>query len=171
MVLGLGGATYVDMLTFFFAKDFHISAKEASVIRFMSKVIFIAVFAALLTGIGLFMQDPVSYTSQPRFILKLVAFAVVFVNGIFLHHVILPKLVNFSLKQDRLIGGGHISLRRIAFASGAVSFVSWYTVFLVAMIKVIPFNITELIGGYLIVMLAAVNIALFIERFYEKWIR
>lgn len=164
MVMGLGGATYVDMLTFFFARDFHISYTESSVIKFMSKVISIAVIAALLTGVGLVMANPEQYLSDARFLLKVTAFVVVFINGVFLHQIILPKLVNFSLKQDQLIGEAHLSLRKIAFVSGAVSFVSWYTVFLAAMIKNMPFSYLELVGGYVILLLIAVNIALLLEK-------
>ena len=44
LVLGLGGATYSDILLMHFLNDYKIEKKEAEVIETMARVIFIGIF-------------------------------------------------------------------------------------------------------------------------------
>ncbi len=58
MVIGLGGATYTDIILVSFLKDKKIDKKESEVIHTMSKAVTIGVFLALISGIVLFLATP-----------------------------------------------------------------------------------------------------------------
>lgn len=164
MILGLGGATYTDLLTFSFAKDFYISKKEADVIKLISKIILFGIVISIITGVILFVPESERLMESPKFLVKLVAFVVLVINGAFLHQRILPNLVGFSVIKDKEIKDTHLSLRRCAFISGAVSVVSWYTVFIIAMIQNMPFDFVELLLIYAGVLVLGIAGALFIEK-------
>lgn len=164
MVLGLGGATYTDILLVRFLKDLKISHKEADVIRTMSKVVLLGIVLAFVSGLLLFLPAAKAYLEMPKFLAKVVIFVILVLNGFLLHHLILPRLVKFSFHDDHYIGKSIVSLRHLGFVMGAVSFVSWYSVFLLGSFKEVPFSLSELLGGYVLVLLVAIVVALGIEK-------
>lgn len=171
MVLGLGGATYSDLLLAHFLKDLRISKKEAQVIHTMARVVMIGIVLAFISGLFLFLPEADRLLQTPKFIVKCVAFIILTVNGFLLHHLVLPKLIDFSFHKDVYLGKNIIQIRHLGFIMGAISFVSWYTVFLLGSFKNIPFTLNELMSAYIIVLLGAVLISLLIERHIGRRIR
>ncbi len=175
VVIGFGGATLADILFFSFLKDFRINKKEASVMHIIAKVVLFALFLMLLTGIGLFLTNVPTYLQSPPFLLKLIAVIVLTANGFFLHSYLAPRLVRISLSSahhKKLTSVEHHSVRRlnrIAFASGAVSFVSWYTTFFTAMLKsIMPRDLPTLLFLYAFLLLCGIIASQYIERFMTE---
>lgn len=153
MAVGIGGATVSDILFFKFLKDFRVSKKEAEVLHVLKDVILSAMAVIATSGVLLFMVKPELGDSGP-FLVKAIAATVLIVNGVCLHMFIAPHLIHLNLKgSKRMSRGWH----RLAFALGAISFCSWYSVFLIASLKsVLPQDFMSLLFVYLAALMCAI---------------
>jgi hypothetical protein len=136
VAVGMGGATIADMLFFNFLRDFSISKKESEVLETLSNAIMAALGVLWVSGAALYFSDPVGFAASPAFLVKMTILAVLTVNGILMHKFIAPHMVDFSFLRHPL-HARHVmhTMRAVAFAMGAVSFTSWYSVFFIAMLK------------------------------------
>lgn len=157
---GLGGATISDAMLFRFLGDFRISKREASIMHWMSKFIVAAIIMIYITGGAIYLTDMDRYINSAPFIFKMFVVLILTINGIILHEYISPQLVKISFVSQKHVAISTLNnLRRVAFAMGALSFTSWYTVFFVAMLKsLIPDAVTlqHLIFSYVAVVLIAI---------------
>lgn len=163
LVLGLGGATYGDILMIRFLKDLKISHKEADVLRTLSHVVLVGIILATISGFFLFYPEQTRLLASSKFQAKLIIFSVLMVNGFFLHQLIMPKLVQFSFHKDHFIGESVVTLRHAGFAMGAISIISWYSVFLLGSLD-LEWELTTFIGLYLGALAIGVITSLLIER-------
>lgn len=155
VVLGLGSATITDILFFKFLKDYHISRKEADIMNTLSKVIWVALLILVVSGVILFLQKPEILSVSGKFLTKCVALLVLICNGIFLNFFIQPKLVKLhfkgvNLKKEELLS------RRVAFALGAISFSSWYFIFILGSLRGVVISFTPLVFTYGVLLILAV---------------
>ncbi len=164
MVIGLGGATYTDILLVRFLKDLRIDAKEADVIRTMSKAVFCGVVFALVSGFMLFAAEPEIIFAKPKFRAKMLIFAVIMVNGYMLHRVVLPRLIHFSFDTEHYLISKFLHLRHAGFIMGAISGISWYSVFLLGGFSNLALGFWHLLVGYLATLVVGIVIALMIEK-------
>lgn len=168
MALGLGGATIADIFFFRFLRDFRITASEAAILRVISMVILAAIGVAILTGAVLVAGDPAKYLNSAPFVAKTIIVTVLTLNGVGLHIFVSPALVQLSFidaakHQQRR----HLGLRRLAFGMGAVSCVSWYATFFLAMLKQqLPADtsLSQIVWIYLIMVSLAVVGSQVMER-------
>jgi hypothetical protein len=168
VALGLGGATIADTFFFRFLSDFRISRKEADTMQWMSKLIVAALVLIYVSGGAIYMIDPNRYLASAPFLFKMIIVFVVTVNGISLHEFISPRLVHLSFLSLRPNANATAHrLRRIAFAMGAVSMTSWYTVFFTAMLKTL---ISEAVAlrHLLLLYIAALAVAIFCSQVLER---
>ena len=166
MVIGLGGATYTDILLVKFLKDLKIDAKEKSIIHTMSTVVSLGVLLALLSGIMLFLADIETIIQKPKFQVKVIIFGIIMINGYLLHKIILPRLINFSFNKEHYLLK-FLHLRQIGFILGSISAVSWYSVFLLGGFSQIPFSFFQLIIAYLVTLVLAISGSLVIEKYIK----
>lgn len=155
VVLGLGSATITDILFFKFLKDYHVSRKEADIMQTLSKVIWVALFVLVVSGVILFLQKPEILSTSGKFLTKCVALLVLICNGLFLNFFIQPKLVKLhfkgvNLKKEELFS------RRLAFALGAISFSSWYFIFILGSLRGVIISFLPLISVYAVLLVFAV---------------
>ncbi len=140
--VGLGAVIVTDTLFFQFLKDFKISAKEDETMRTISRVVWIIIFLLIVTGLALFLSEPMGYLAKSKFIVKLVIFSIIVLNGLLLNSVITPVLRKIPF-------GPRISpikprirfLRSLAFASGGISIISWLSVFILGSVRSIPVGV------------------------------
>ncbi len=165
VALGIGGATIADVFFFKFLKDFRISKTEAAVLHTLSQVIWFALGFIVLTGVGLYIPAAVILNMSPKFLGKMVIVGVLIANGAFLNLLVSPKLVRISF------GGKHEHkpnelrrLRKLAFALGAISITSWYSAFMLALWRDVPFLFAEILLGYGLVLCVAVAMSQFFEH-------
>ncbi len=164
VAIGIGGATITDVFFFKFLKDFRISKLEASTLRTFSQVIWFALGLIVLSGVGLYIPDAARLNDSPKFLAKMVIVGMLLVNGALLNLLVSPKLVRISF------GGKHKHqpqelrrLRKLAFALGAISISSWYSIFIVAMADGIPLSVFQFLFFYATLLIVAVGASQFFE--------
>ncbi len=172
VVIGMGGATVIDLLFFNFLKDFKISKKEAEVIGILSNVIMAATLLLFVTGICIYASNMPAYSVSAAFFSKTVIVAVLTINGILMHAYVAPSMIHISfLKKE--FGKKHVihRLRAVAFAMGAVSFSSWYFVFFLSMLKrMLPSWVSygHILGTYVAVLILAVAASQALQSMYHR---
>ncbi|MFY9462098.1 MAG: vitamin K epoxide reductase family protein [Candidatus Sungiibacteriota bacterium] len=169
VALGLGGATITDIFFFKFLKDFRISEQEAGVMHTLSQIIWFALAILVLTGIGLYLPEAEELNQSAKFLVKMIVVAVIIINGAFLNLLVAPKLVKISFGEKHKHQPGELHYeRKIAFAFGAVSMVSWYSAFILGILRKIPFDFSSLLLMYLLFLGGAIVASQFTERFFVK---
>jgi uncharacterized membrane protein len=155
--IGVGSATLTDIFFFRFLKDYRISQSESDTMGVFSNVIWVALGVLILTGIGLYIQNAEVLKESSKFLVKVIAVAIVTVNGVLLNLYISPKLtaITFGEKHDHHSGELRF-YRKIAFASGGVSIVTWYTIFILGSIRSIPVDFQTGLLVYLALLVLAV---------------
>lgn len=172
VAIGLGGATITDLLFFNFLRDFTISKKEAEVMGVLSNVIMGAMLVLFVTGIALYLSDIPRFNVSPAFFAKMVIVAVLAVNGFLMHAYVAPHMIHISFLK-RNFKSGHVihRLRAVAFAMGAVSFTSWYTVFFLSMLKsMLPewLLLGHMLASYAVVVLVTVIGSQVLQKVYHR---
>lgn len=168
MTIGLGGATLSDIVFFRFLRDGKVSSKEAEVLHTTKNIIMSVIVIIVLSGIALFFSNTQKYLQSPMFLLKTTITAVVIINGFALHHLIAPHFLRLNLTS---IKDSHTRLRRLAFALGAVSVTSWYSVFFIAMLKTeMPFTYSQGLVIYIVLLILAITASqIMAERMVRKY--
>jgi uncharacterized membrane protein len=148
--LGVGGATMTDLFFFKFLRDFKISTWESKVLHEVSHLIWIGLIILIVSGIALYLPDMEALNASAKFIAKVLVVGVALVNGIFLNLFISPKMIHISFGDEHVKYPGQLrKLRKIAFASGAVSIVSWYTAFILGTVpKSQPLSLLQIMTIY-----------------------
>lgn len=170
-VFGVGGATMSDTLFFRFLKDFKITKAENKILKGASEFVWFGLFIVVLTGIGLFLPNSEALLANPKFLLKVVVVAIIIANGAILSLVISPKLVTIAWKGNGKDVRKTRDLRRVAFASGAISFVSWYSALVLGFVTTTPFNFVELLGIYFGLLIVAIVGSQIAENFFGKFFK
>ncbi len=166
--LGLGGATYSDILLMKFMDDFKISHKEAKIITVLSQMIWVGVAIIFMSGLGLVLPDYQQYFASARFVAKMIVFVVLFINGVALHLFMLPRMKKISFSHDHHKEPNLTFLRKLAFILGAISLTSWYAAFFLAGLKNLDFSVTEIMLVYFGIISVAVIFALVTDKFMVK---
>lgn len=164
--LGVGGATINDILFFRFLKDYRISQKEDSTLKIMSETIWVGLGLLIISGIGLYLPNTEALNESSKFLVKAIVVGIITINGAFLNLYIAPHLRKITFKDAHTKTTPVTHLRKIAFISGAISFVSWYTAFFLGTISSAPFSFLELFGIYILLIIGASIFSLFIEKVY-----
>ena len=136
----------------FFAHDRNISRYEATIIRFLSYVVTIALIGIVVSGFFIFLSDPARYLASAKFMTKMTAVLVLCINGYLLHRYV------FSHITDRgYLTSAKLAVRRnVSFALGSISFVSWITAMSLGVFDRIIITYKQAILLYGIALLIAV---------------
>jgi uncharacterized membrane protein len=163
--LGVGAATITDLLFFNFLKDFRVSEKESEIFRLLSQVIWFALIILILSGAGLFLPDSERLLASPKFLVKMIALAVIVINGAALNIFIAPKMVKICFGGPHAHEAGELHhLRRLSYALGAISLVSWYSVFILGFLKASPLPFLPLLGVYALLLVLGIIGSRMIDR-------
>lgn len=166
--VGLGAVVVTDALFFSFLKNFKISPKEDSVLRTVSLVIWGAIGVLLITGIGLYLSGPLDYLAKSKFLIKVIVFVIIVINGVLLNWILTPFLKKIAFGPIFTTPSLKIRLlRRLAFASGALSITSWLVVFLLGSVRSIPLTIGQGLVGYALLA----GTAILGSQIYASWLR
>ncbi|MBI4021734.1 MAG: vitamin K epoxide reductase family protein [Candidatus Andersenbacteria bacterium] len=165
LALGLGGATTTDILFFRFLRDWRISAHEADIMRVLSQLIWFGLAVLVMSGLGLYLPQAAVLNESAKFLVKMVVVSVIIVNGAFLNLVVSPRLVTISFGQDQAPNAAGLKRwRRLAFALGAVSATSWYSAFILGLLRTSPWPFWGLLLIYLALLGGAVIGGQVLER-------
>lgn len=137
VILGMGSALASDVLFNVYIKDKKINPTENNTLEVLSRIIWISLWFIVLSGIAIFLSDISAYSMSSKFLLKMTIVGFIIINGYLfarITHGSLSKL-NFS---DVNSHHKYVKVRRLSFAFGAVSLVSWLSAFVLGGIKNIP---------------------------------
>lgn len=170
MALGLGAATLTDVFFFRFLKDLRISQEESDVLSTLSQFIWFSLCFILITGLALYLPQAGHYNDVPKFLAKMVVVGVILVNGAFLNLYIAPKLVKISfVERHKHKEGELVMARRLAFALGPISIVSWYSAFVLGSLPAsTPLSFIMFLKIYLLALLVAITAGQFFEHRLSK---
>lgn len=168
--IGVGATTVTDVLFFKFLKDYKISKGEQSVMETMSHIIWVALALLIVTGVGLYVPASERLLLSSKFLVKVVAVAVITINGLFLNFMISPRMTRISFGKDPHPETGEPRLyRKLAFACGAISISSWYVVFLLGSIRSIPLSFRAGLALYVgMVLLAIIGSQVYDKILFKK---
>lgn len=133
-VVGMGSALFSDALFNRFISDFKIDRLEHRIFSVLSKIIWISLFIMLVSGVAIFMSDIVGYSRSDKFLAKMTVVLFIILNGFFFKICIDPSLrkINFYDTNNQ---HKYVKLRKLSFAFGAVSVISWLFVCGLALYK------------------------------------
>jgi len=165
--VGVGAATVTDILFFRFLKDYKISEEEAGIARSLSSVIWTALGILVITGIMLYLPASERLSDSAKFMTKMIGIIVLILNGILLNVYISPRLskISFNLPHVHKKGELHY-LHRIAFASGGVSIVSWYFIFILGALRKFSLSFNQFILIYAGLLFLAIAGSQIFERYF-----
>ncbi|MDP2629164.1 MAG: vitamin K epoxide reductase family protein [Candidatus Harrisonbacteria bacterium] len=169
VAVGLGAATLTDIFFFRFLKDFRISQSEADVLHTLSQVIWFALGIIVISGIGLFLPQMSVLIISSKFLIKMIIVGFIITNGVLLNLYISPRMldITFGKKHHHMAGELH-NFRKIAFASGAISLVSWYGALIVGVLDSIPLTVGQAFLIYLAILALAVSASQGLEYLIGK---
>lgn len=155
--VGLGTVVVTDTLFFRYLKDFKISKKEEETMSAISSVVWVAIAVLFITGLALYLTAPLDYLAKSKFVVKVIVFMVIVINGLVLNLWISPVLKKIAFGPVEHQPAFKLRMmRRIAFASGVVSAISWLTVFLLGSVRSIPLSVEDGLIGYAAVLLVGI---------------
>lgn len=170
LAMGVGGATFANVFFFKFLKDLKISQREADVLNTISQVIWFGLALLVISGIGLYLNDPERLNESSKFLTRMVVVSVMIVNGAFLNLKVTPHLIHISFGDDPHKNPEE-ELRRerkIAFSLGGISLVSWYSALILGALESIPLSFPKLLSIYILLLIGVVIGSQIMERLYGK---
>ena len=170
VVIGFGGAIITDLLFLKFAKDGKIVASESIVLSTMSKIIWIGILIIVISGLFILLSDIERYTHSAKFLLKMLVVWIIVINGLILNFVITPKLPNVNFGKINPSEDKTRSIRKLVSVAGAISATSWWTVFILGMLRFSPAPFLFLLTCYILVLTSAVIGSLLINSLITKGI-
>jgi len=164
VVCGMGAAIVSDVLFNVYIKDKKINPTEHATLEVISRIIWGSLALIVLTGVALFLSDPVAYANSDKFLLKVAIVAVIIINGFMFWKITHKSLkhINFT---DTDINNKYVRIRKLSFAFGAISLVSWFTVFILGSISSIPVSLAVGAGIYAVIILLAIIASQVMEYF------
>ncbi len=157
--IALGAVTFSDLFFFKFLKDLRMADWEVFVLKTFSEIIWLLIPLIFITGIGLYLPMMNILNARASFVLEVVIFPIIVVNGFFLNIFVTPRLKKISFNEPHHHTIGElILLRRLSFASGAISITSWYSAFILAMINP-AISFLGLLCIYLLILVLAISVS------------
>lgn len=154
--IGVGAATVTDVFFMRFLKNYRISVREARTLDVLSEIIWVALGLLIFTGVLLYLPNQEALHQSSKFLLKIVIVALLTLNGFILNNKISPRLKDISFGEAHAHHGELHMLRKLVFATGGISIVSWYTVFILGSLRSIPLPFTTLVIIYAGLLLAVI---------------
>lgn len=146
--VGIGGVLTTDLLFMKFTKDHRVDENEVKMMKALSQLIWVALCLLILSGVFL-VASKTSLLQSPKFLLKMIVVAMVFINGLVLNFYVTPRFTKIAFHEDNiLLSDVPDHVRKIAMIAGGISIFSWLLAFLLGSIKSIPFSFAVGIGSY-----------------------
>jgi hypothetical protein len=159
VVTGMGAALSADFLSVKYGFNRKLSREEISTLRFLARIVTIALVCVVCTGATLFLSDPQKYLASAKFLTKMTVVSVLCINGYFLHHYVFSHLADRGIFSSARLR----ALRQFAFGFGAISITSWVTALGLGVLLHIPISYEEALVVYIAVIVIAVAFSQFLE--------
>ncbi len=162
VIVGMGAALISDIMFNSYIKDKKIHHHEGKTLETLTNIVWVSIFFIALSGLMLFLSNPLEYAGSVKFLVKMTVVGVIIVNGYLFWKIVHPSLkkINFS---DNNINHKYVKLRKMSFAFGAVSLASWLTAFVLGMLGHIPLSYLEAIVGYIAVCFGGILVSQIVD--------
>ncbi len=165
VVIGMGAALISDFLFSFYAHNKKLSHFETRTLRVLSNTVIFGLCIIIVSGVGIFLLDIDKYMNSTKFLAKMTILLVLIINGFILHSYISKSMI----KKGFLSLHKYTNIRKLAFACGATSIVSWCSLMSLGVIDSITFSYTTLITIYISILVFSILISLIVESItFEK---
>jgi hypothetical protein len=158
--VGMGSALFSDAIFSFFSRDKKLDSREIGILSKLSKIVIYSLFVISISGILIFLSDVSLYISSTKFMSKMTILGVLILNGYLLNRYIWPELV----KNTFFTSPKKKTLRKLAFVCGAISVVSWISVFVLGTMSSIALGYTMVMLIFASILLLASIVSVIIER-------
>lgn len=165
-VLGVGGATISDLIFFKATKDEKMDSHEWGILRAVSKVIWVGLALAIISGIGFLLQ--MDDISNPKIWAKVTIIGVIFLNGVFLHWKIFPLFA--SMVGKKISNTQFAENMTTVFTSGAISITSWYIVLILGTWRGLNNTLSywQILCAYIVILMFGIAVANIVGRMHTK---
>lgn len=155
VVIGMGTALVSDVLFNVYVKDKKINPTENKTLQILSRIVWIGLGFIVLSGFAIFLSDPSEHVNSVSFLVKMSIVLVLIING-FLFWKITHKALRKINFTDTNIHHKYVRIRKLSFAFGAISVVSWLSAFVLGSMHSIPFSFWTAIGIYASIIILAI---------------
>lgn len=161
VVCGMGAALIADLLFSFYSKDKSFSRMEINTLEILAKIVKIALYVIIVSGILVFLSDVEKYITSAKFLAKITILVVLVLNGYILNtyvwsHILARGSKSFFAPNEKVV-------RQVAFVGGAISVVSWIALFMLGNSEAIPYSYTTILGLYASIVFLGAGVALMVE--------
>jgi hypothetical protein len=158
VALGAGSAFLSDGMFFKSIKDQKINLTEVGFLKLGSSIVWIGLILLVVSGIGLFLQDPSGYLASSKFLAKMTIIAALIINGLIFHTTHVPRIMRHV---DHHLPSSDEFMRKRMFllASGAISVTSWVSAIILGALSHVPYSYTTIMLVYGTVLFFAVAVA------------
>jgi len=164
VVVGMGGALISDVLFNTYITDKKINPTENRTLVTLSKIIWVSLGFIILSGFCMFLSDPLKYAHSAKFLTKMTIVATLTVNGLLfwkITHKALTK-INFTDSNNH---HKYVRIRKLSFAFGAVSVVSWVSAFILGSFKSIPLPLAQALMVYSALLVVSIIFSQILEYY------
>lgn len=155
VIVGMGAAIVSDVLFNVYISDKKINPTENKTLQVLSVIIWISLACIVLSGLAIFISDPLKYIHSPKFLLKMLVVFIIIING-----YLFWKITHKSLKKinftDVNTSHRYVRIRKLSFAFGAISLISWMFAFILGSIEFISISFSVTSGIYVLCIIFAI---------------
>lgn len=167
--LGIGAATCSDVFFFRFLKNYRLSPRESHILHYFSQVVWLALGVIVISGVGLYLPQAEALNESAKFLAKMGVVGVLITNGLLLSVYLQPKLSAVLFGETSRLPPAKIRrLRRLTFAGGAASMVSWYSAFILGAARSVPLSLETILLAYLAILAGALATSQVVEHVYTR---
>jgi hypothetical protein len=160
VVFGMGSALVSDALFSFFGRDKNLNNTELSTLSLLSKLVLYSLPLIILSGMALFLTNIDKYLNSNKFLAKMTILCILLLNGFVLNKYVWPHLLSnkfFTSKKER-------GIRKLAFACGAISVISWLSVCTLGILDNLSMSYNLILAMYLVVIVFGSLVSIVIEK-------
>lgn len=165
-VLGMGGATAVMFMFLKFLNDFDITDDEAETLKKFSELIWLGLGLIFISEYARYVANPRELAQSSIFLAQIIVLSIVFISGAVLSIFFAPFLAVLPFRKKEGKNKENPSplelIRKWTLVSGAITISSWYFAFLLNYLP--EYGIAELLGAYIVVLVASITATLLWEK-------
>ncbi|EKD64620.1 MAG: hypothetical protein ACD_50C00336G0003 [uncultured bacterium] len=166
--VSFGTVMIADVFFLKLLKNLNATKIEINILRAFSKIIWFGLLVIVSAGIFLFLSDIDKYSQSAKFLTKMLVVFVIIINGLFLHFIS-PKLSSIPFRELMTSSDENIKeVRRLFFAFGSISSLSWWSAFILGIMKTSPAPFQILLTIYLVVLFTGMLISQVFERIISR---
>lgn len=158
-VCAMGAALASDVLFNFYRADKKMSRMELRTLAILSRFVWYGLFIIIISGFVIFLSDVGYYLASAKFLAKMTITAILIINGVILDRFVWRHLLHAGF----FISRAEKIMRKVAFACGAISVISWVSVLTLGILDSVQFSYGVVMGIYMGIVVVGVCTALIIE--------